>query len=310
MRLPAVDAAVVAAVAAADVVVPAVAVAAVEAAVDADAEMTKRLPKKTRVGVFGAGGRMGVAVCHAVCADPDLELVAAVDPSFAGIDIGEVTGVTGCSFEVVGAPDGLLGSRVEVAIDFTRIEAARENLEFCAANGIHSVVGTSGFTEADHEEIRALFDNGKGAHCVIAPNFAIGAVLMMRFAELAAPFFDTAEIIELHHDGKVDAPSGTAVATAERMAQASSNWAPDPTEKHTIAGARGAKGPAGIPIHSVRLRGIVAHQEVILGTAGQTLSLRHDSFDRSSFMPGVVLATKRIASVPGLTIGLDAILGL
>ncbi len=269
---------------------------------------------KTRVAVFGAGGRMGVAVCHAVCADPELELVGAVDPSFAGIDIGEVTGVTSCSFEVVGAPDGLLRSLPDVAIDFTHIDAARDNLIFCAENGVHAVVGTSGFTEDEHAEIRELFaaggPSGRVANCVIAPNFAIGAVLMMRFAELAAPYFDTAEIIELHHDGKVDAPSGTAVATAERMAQASSNWAADPTVKQTIEGARGAKGPAGIPIHSVRMRGIVAHQEVILGTAGQTLTLRHDSYDRSSFMPGVVLAAKRIAGVPGLTVGLDAVLGL
>jgi 4-hydroxy-tetrahydrodipicolinate reductase len=132
----------------------------------------------------------------------------------------------------------------------------------------------------------------------------------MRFAEIAAPFFETAEIIELHHDAKVDAPSGTAVATAERMAQASGDWSADPTERLTLPGARGAKGAAGIPVHSVRLRGVVAHQEVILGTAGQTLTIRHDSYDRSSFMPGVVLAAKRVASVPGLTVGLDAVLGL
>ncbi len=257
---------------------------------------------------------MGVAVCRAVCADPELELVGAVDPSFAGIDIGEVTGITGCAFEVVGSADGLVHSKPEVAIDFTHIGAARGNLKFCAEQGIHAVVGTSGFTEADHTEIEAMFAAGQGpngpANCVIAPNFAIGAVLMIRFAELAAPFFDTAEIIELHHDGKVDAPSGTAVATAERMAQASGTWAVDPTKEQTIAGARGALGPAGIPIHSVRMRGIVAHQEVILGTTGQTLTLRHDSYDRASFMPGVVLAAKRIATVPGLTVGLDAVLGL
>ncbi len=250
---------------------------------------------------------MGVAVCRAVCADPALELVAAVDPSFAGIDIGEVAGVTECSFEVSGNLEAMAHAGVQVAVDFTKIEAARQNLSFCAERGIHAVIGTSGFTEQDFDEIRTEFSV---SNCLIAPNFAIGAVLMIRFAEIAAPFFETAEIIELHHDGKVDAPSGTAVATAERIAAASPDWAPDPTEKETVPGARGAKGPAGIPVHSVRMRGMVAHQEILLGTTGQTLQLRHDSYDRSSFMPGVVLAVKRIAGVPGLTIGLDGVLDL
>ncbi len=250
---------------------------------------------------------MGQAVCQAVCADPELELVAAVDPSFAGIGIGEVAGVQGCAFEVAGSVDALAAANVEVAIDFTHLDAARGHLEFLGANGVHAVVGTSGFTEDDHAQIASWFTS---SNCLIVPNFAIGAVLMIRFAELAAPFFDTAEIIELHHDKKIDAPSGTAVGTAERMAKASSDWASDPTEKQTIPGARGAKGPAGIPIHSVRMRGMVAHQEVLLGAAGQTLTLRHDSYDRSSFMPGVVLAAKRVGSTSGLTIGLDGVLGL
>jgi 4-hydroxy-tetrahydrodipicolinate reductase len=145
---------------------------------------------------------------------------------------------------------------------------------------------------------------------VIAPNFAIGAVLMMRFAELAAPWFESAEIVELHHDGKVDAPSGTAMLTVRRMAEASSDWADDPTRKEVLPGARGGVGPGGIPVHSVRLRGLVAHQEVLLGTTGQTLTIRHDSYDRASFMPGVVLAVKQVAHHPGVTIGLDSILGL
>jgi 4-hydroxy-tetrahydrodipicolinate reductase len=145
---------------------------------------------------------------------------------------------------------------------------------------------------------------------VIAANFAISAVLMMRFAEIAAPFFDTAEIIELHHDGKADAPSGTAVVTAERMAAASADWAADPTTHEVIEGARGGVGPAGIHVHSVRMRGMVAHQEVILGAAGQTLILRQDSYDRVSFMPGVVLACKQVIDRPGLTLGLDPLLGL
>jgi len=261
----------------------------------------------TRVGVFGAGGRMGMAVCHAVHDDPELELVAAVDPHYSGIDICEVTGISGCTFEVSSDASSLLQSKVDVAIDFTHPDAARVNLEFCAANGIHDVVGTSGFTEQDFASIGDSFTS---SNCLIAPNFAIGAVLMMRFAEMAAPYFETAEIIELHHDKKVDAPSGTAISTVERMAAASVDWADDPTEAEVIANARGAEGPAGIRVHSVRMRGMVAHQEVMLGTAGQTLSIRHDSYDRSSFMPGVVLAAKRIAGLSGLTVGLDAVLGI
>lgn len=261
-----------------------------------------------KVGVFGAGGRMGKAVCQAVCSDPDLDFVAAIDPHFAGIDVGEVTGVSGCSFEVAPSSEALLLASVDVAIDFTHVDAARSNLAFCADHGIHMVVGTSGFTEAEFEAINSMFTT---SNCLIAPNFAIGAVLMMRFAEIASPYFDTAEVIEMHHDGKADAPSGTAVNTVERMAAASSEWAADPTKSETLPGARGAKGAAGIPVHSIRMRGMVAHQEVLLGTTGQTLSIRHDSYDRSSFMPGVVLAAKRISSADkGLTIGLDRVLGI
>ncbi len=261
-----------------------------------------------KVGVFGAGGRMGSAVCKAVTADPDLELVAAVDPHFAGIDVGEVTGIGESFFEVASSSEAFLHAGVQVAIDFTDIDAARENLAFCAENGIHAVVGTSGFTEDEFEAIGRMFGS---SNCLIAPNFAIGAVLMMRFAEMAAPYFDTAEVIELHHDGKTDSPSGTALNTVERMAAASAEWADDPTITETIRGARGARGPAGIAIHSIRMRGMVAHQEVMLGTTGQTLSIRHDSYDRSSFMPGVMLAAKRIADAqPGLTVGLDRVLGI
>ena len=258
-----------------------------------------------RVGVFGVGGRMGIAVAHAVSEQPDLELVAAIDPSFEGIDVGEVTGVTGHHFPVSSDVQTLADTGVDVMVDFTHLEAARANMAFCAENGIHAVVGTSGFTEAEHGDIATMFGS---SNCLIAANFAIGAVLMMRFAEMAAPFFETGEIIELHHDAKVDAPSGTAISTAERMAAASNEWNDDPTQTETIAGARGAAGPAGIPIHSVRMRGLTAHQEVILGAAGQTLTIRHDSMDRSSFMPGVVLAVRRIGELPGLTIGLDSLL--
>jgi len=248
---------------------------------------------------------MGQSVCHAVAAESDLSLVAAIDPSYAGIDIGEVAGVESGKFDVAPSVEALLDCNVEVVVDFTTVEAARATIEFCGEHGIHAVVGTSGFTEDDHREIAKLFTR---SNCLIAPNFALGAVLMMRFAELAAPYFDTAEIIELHHDGKVDAPSGTAIATAERMAAASSKWAPDPTRSETIAGARGAKGPASIRVHSVRMRGMIAHHEVVFGTAGQSLTIRHDSYDRASFMPGVILAIRRINRAPGLTVGLDGIL--
>jgi 4-hydroxy-tetrahydrodipicolinate reductase len=172
---------------------------------------------------------------------------------------------------------------------------------------VHAVVGTTGFSDADLATFKQQFTR---SNCLIAPNFAIGAVLMMRFAELAAPFFDTAEIIEVHHDGKADSPSGTAVSTAARMAAASSEWAKDPTTHEAIDGARGAKGPADIRIHAVRMRGAVANQEVVLGTQGQTLTIRHDTINRVSFMPGVVIACKKIAEYPGVTLGLDALLSI
>jgi len=259
-----------------------------------------------RVGVFGAGGRMGSTVCRAVAADPDLELVAAVDPSCTGIDFGQATGAVAAG-HVAADAEALAHSGVEVAVDFTTLDAARENLAWCADHGVHAVVGTTGFRDPDFEEFARRFTS---SNCVVAPNFAIGAVLMMRFAELAAPWFETAEIIELHHNAKVDAPSGTAMLTATRMAEASSEWAADPTRTVVAEGARGGVGPAGIRVHSVRLRGLVAHQEVLLGTTGQTLSIRHDSTDRESFMPGVLLAVKSVADRPGLTVGLDAILGI
>jgi 4-hydroxy-tetrahydrodipicolinate reductase len=211
---------------------------------------------------------------------------------------------------ITSGPDALGAAGAEVAVDFTAAEAARENLRWCAGNGVHAVVGTTGLSEADYEEASRLFAPGGRANAVIAPNFAVGAVIMMRLAELAAPFFETAEIVELHHDGKVDAPSGTALLTARRMAEASSEWAPDPTKTLALEGARGGEGPGGIHVHAVRLRGLVAHQEVLLGTAGQSLSIRHDSYDRTSFMPGVLLAVRSVASRPGLTIGLDALLGI
>jgi 4-hydroxy-tetrahydrodipicolinate reductase len=263
--------------------------------------------ERIRVGVFGAGGRMGVTVCQAVASDDELELVAAVDPFHAGLDIGQVAKIESLDIQVSSSAEALLRADAEVAIDFTHIDAARENLRYLAENGIHAVVGTTGFSAEDYNEAESLFIN---SNCFIAPNFAIGAVLMMRFAEMAAPFFESAEIIELHHDQKVDAPSGTAVMTAQRMAAASSVWSRDPTQQQVLPGARGGKGPAGIPVHSVRLRGLVAHQEVLLGTTGQTLTIRHDTTDRSSFMPGVLMAVKAIGKSPGVTIGLDKLLGI
>jgi 4-hydroxy-tetrahydrodipicolinate reductase len=255
-----------------------------------------------RVGVFGAGGRMGATVCRAVAEVPDLELVAAVDPACEGHSVEGVT--------VASGPEALGAAGAEVAVDFTAAEAARENMRWCAGKGVHAVVGTTGLSDADYEEASRLFAPGGRANAVIAPNFAVGAVIMMRLAELAAPFFETAEIVELHHDGKVDAPSGTALLTARRMAAASSEWAPDPTKTLALEGARGGKGPGGIRIHAVRLRGLVAHQEVLLGTAGQSVSIRHDSYDRTSFMPGVLLAVRQVGERPGLTVGLDGLLGI
>ena len=262
---------------------------------------------KIPVGVFGAGGRMGSTVCRAVADDEDLELVAAVDPFHAGIDLRAVTGADIRGVQVSSDSDALERAGVEVAIDFTNIDAALENLVWCADHGVHAVVGTTGFRPDDYEELAKRFT---ACNCFIAPNFAIGAVLMMRFAELAAPYFESAEIVELHHDQKLDAPSGTAVLTAERLAAASPDWGSDPTEKESLEGSRGAVGPGGIRVHAVRLRGLVAHQEVLLGTTGQSLTIRHDSYDRSSFMPGVLLAVKAVPSRPGVTVGLDDLLDL
>jgi 4-hydroxy-tetrahydrodipicolinate reductase len=260
-----------------------------------------------RVGVFGAAGRMGATVCRAVLDDPELELVAAVDPMHAGLDLRQC-GVE-ASLQMGRNASALADAGAEVAVDFTVVDAARDNIAWCADNGVHAVVGTTGFNSDDMDDFRALFE-ASSANAVIAPNFAIGAVLMVRFAELAAPWFETAEVIELHHDQKIDAPSGTALHTVERMAAASSDWAPDPTTKTVVAGARGGVSEAGIHVHSVRLRGLVAHEEVLLGTAGQSLSIRHDSYDRTSFMPGVVLAVKAVRDRPGLTVGLDPLLDL
>ena len=184
------------------------------------------------------------------------------------------------------------------------------NALWCASHHISSVIGTTGIDDAGLASRGRAFPEGGALGCFVAPNFAIGAVLMMRFAELAAPWFETAEIIELHHDAKVDAPSGTALLTAARMAAASGDWGADPTKVEVLPGARGGARAAGIHIHSVRLRGLVAHQEVLLGGAGQSLTIRHDSYDRQSFMPGVLLAVRGVESRPGVTVGLEQLLGI
>jgi 4-hydroxy-tetrahydrodipicolinate reductase len=251
---------------------------------------------------------MGSTVCQAVVGDPDLELVAAVDPSHSGLDVRQVTGAPMDHLQIAPDPSAFRDTLADVAVDFTEAAAAMDNMRWCAEHNVHAVVGTSGLSEGDLAEVRTLFEASR-ANCIIAPNFAIGAVLLVRMAEIASPYFETAEIVELHHDNKIDAPSGTAMHTAERMAAASKDWAPNPTTKEVLDGARGGEGPAGIRIHAVRMRGMVAHEEVLLGTMGQTLSIRHDSYDRTSFMPGVLLAVKAVADRPdSLTVGLDSLL--
>ncbi len=235
---------------------------------------------------------MGSAARAAVEEADGLELVATIDRT------GDVTHN---SVEQIDA------STVDVMVDLTVAEAARANLVWAAANGVHAVVGTTGLSEDDIDRCRSEFVD---SNCLIAPNFAIGAVLMMRFAELAAPWFDTCEIIELHHDNKIDAPSGTSRTTADRIAAASPDWAADPTLDEMVPGCRGGLVADAIRVHSVRMRGMLAHQEVILGAAGQTLTVRHDSYDRSSFMPGIIHACRVIGDHRGLTIGLDSFLGL
>ena len=231
---------------------------------------------------------MGAEACRALEADPGTELVAAVGSA--------------------GPLSAFEGADAQVVVDFTVAEAAKANLPVLAAAGIGAVVGTTGL---DADDLSALRDAFERSRCIVAPNFAVGAVLMTRFAELAAPFFGTAEVIELHHDRKADAPSGTALQTAEAMADASGDWASDPTIAETLPGARGGVGAGGIRIHSIRLEGLVAHQEVIFGGAGETLTIRHDTIDRSSFMPGMLLAVKRVPAMPpGVTVGLGEILGI
>ncbi len=266
-----------------------------------------------RIGVLGAGGRMGREVCRAVAGDPDLELVAAVDPVHAGTALAELVDVDS-DVEVAGGVEALGPAGAEVAVDFTVAASAIAHMAWCAGHDVHAVVGTTGIGVDALSDAAAAFAAGR-ANCVVAANFAVTAVLMMRFAELAAPYVDGVEIVELHHDTKRDAPSGTALRTAERMAAARvasglGPWPGDATADVVLAGGRGAEGPGHVRIHSVRLRGLVAHQEVIMGATGQGLTIRHDAYDRSSFMPGVLLAVKAVGGLPGMTVGLDAVMGL
>lgn len=250
---------------------------------------------------------MGAMVCRSVHAQPDMELVAAIDPHHAGMDVSGLAGIDLPGMQISGAPDESSDAGADVAVDFTVLEGARSNLAWCAANGVHAVVGTTGFTDEDRARFTETFTR---SNCVIAPNFAIGAVILMRLVEIAAPHFETVDVVETHHDQKVDSPSGTALRIAERIAAASPDWAPDPTTSHTVEGTRGAEVAPGVRIHSLRQRGAVAHHEVVFGAAAQALTLRHDSYDRASFMPGVVAAVRAVADLPGLTIGLDKVLGI
>lgn len=243
-----------------------------------------------RVGVLGAKGKVGATMCEAVRSAADLTLSAEVD---AGDALSLFT-----------------DSATDVVIDFTHPDVVMDNLKFLIGNGIHAVVGTTGFTDARIEQVRSWLAAGPDIGVLIAPNFAIGAVLSMHFAQKAAPYFESAEVIELHHPQKADAPSGTATRTAQLIAEARKGLPPNPDATSTgLPGARGADVD-GIPVHSVRVTGLVAHQEVLFGTMGETLTIRHDSLDRTSFVPGVLLAVRHIAQRPGLTIGIEALLDL
>ncbi len=270
------------------------------------------------VVVFGAAGRMGATVCRAVAEADDMELVAAVDPAAAGRRLGEVTAEAGSAvlgrpahLQVAGTASELSPERLDVAIDFTSAVAAHANLLWCASQQVHAVSGTTGLSAKQLAELERAFE--RGANCLVAPNFSIGAVLMMRCAELCSAYFEAAEVIELHHDKKKDAPSGTSLETLRRMAEARGEeraFGPDRTETTRLEHVRGGLGPGGVRLHSVRLPGLVAHQEVIFGSPGETLTLRHDSTDRLSFMPGVLAAARKVAELPGLTVGLEPVLGL
>jgi 4-hydroxy-tetrahydrodipicolinate reductase len=243
-----------------------------------------------KVGVLGARGRVGSEVCRAVERSDDLKLMAAL-----------------------GSTDSLDPLAVaDVVVDFTRPDVVMDNLHWCIGRGLHCVVGTTGFDDTRLDELRGALADAPDVGVLVAPNFSIGAVLMMRFAATAAPLYESIEIVELHHPDKVDAPSGTSRRTAELVAAARRDADLDPIPDGTATGLAGARGAEveGIHIHSVRARGLVAHQEVLLGGPGETLTIRHDSMDRVSFIPGVLLAVRAVAGRPGLTVGIDDLLDL
>ncbi|MEU8958361.1 4-hydroxy-tetrahydrodipicolinate reductase [Streptomyces sp. NPDC048518] len=247
---------------------------------------------KLRVAVIGAKGRIGSEAVKAVEAADDMELVAALG---RGDELGTLT-----------------ESGAQVAVELTHPDAVEENLDFCVRNGIHAVVGTTGWTDERLARLRTSLDASPETGVLIAPNFSIGAVLTMKFAQIAAPYFESVEVVELHHPNKADAPSGTATRTAQLIAEArrEAGSAPQPDATATaLDGARGADVD-GVPVHSVRLRGLLAHQEVLLGGEGETLTVRHDSLHHSSFMPGILLGVRRVVSAPGLTFGLEHFLDL
>ena len=245
-----------------------------------------------KVGVLGARGKVGSEVCRAVEAAPDTELVAAVD--------------------VDGSLDDLLAAGAQAVVDFTHPDVVMANLEFCIDHGIHAVVGTTGFDDERLDRLRSRLTEAPGSGVLIAPNFSIGAILMMRFAAVAAPFYESVEVVELHHPDKADAPSGTARRTAELIAAARREAGSAPMPDATSTGLDGARGADvdGVRVHGLRIRGMVAHQEVILGGPGETLTIRHDSMDRASFAPGVLTGLRGIADHPGLTVGLEHFLDL
>ncbi len=253
-----------------------------------------------KVGVLGAAGKMGKAICDGIVAEPVLDVVARIDPA----------GGDGISTSL----EALVEAGVEVAIDFTRPDAAFGNVTFCLERGIHCVVGTTGMSEAELEKIAELASAGT-ANAFVAPNFSIGAVLMMHLAKQAARYLGSCEIVEMHHNAKLDAPSGTAHKTAKEIAAVwKEHGRPPggdhhPDEEEKVSGSRGGEAD-GVHVHSVRLQGAEAHQEVIFGAPGQTLSIRHDAMSRTSYMPGIVLAVKSVASRPGLTVGLEHLLDL
>jgi 4-hydroxy-tetrahydrodipicolinate reductase len=245
-----------------------------------------------KVGVLGAKGKVGGEICRAFDAADDMELVAAVD---ADDDI-----------------DALVTHGAQAVVDFTHPDVVMDNLEFCIDHGIHAVVGTTGFDEGRLVQLRDWLARSPQTGVLVAPNFSIGAILMMRFATEAARFFESVEIVELHHPTKADAPSGTARRTAELIAAARREAGLGAPPDATTTGLEGARGAEvdGIHIHGLRIRGLVAHQEVVLGGVGETLTIRHDSLDRASFAPGVLLGLRRIGDTPGLTVGLEEFLDL